>query len=75
MKKFLFLVAVVALAAAACNPGSQTTSQSRIDAAVSDLNASVDSETATDLQSDDSIINSDQNVISDYQGAVNENSY
>ncbi|OGE87977.1 MAG: hypothetical protein A3J07_02185 [Candidatus Doudnabacteria bacterium RIFCSPLOWO2_02_FULL_49_13] len=81
MKKILFLTAGLMLLAAACNAGNQAStgnstesnSASRVDAAVSNLNASVDSEEAVNLQSDDDVINSDQTIVNDYEGATNAN--
>jgi hypothetical protein len=84
MKKVLFLGAILMLMAAACNSGNQAAnqtnpmeshSQASVDAAIQDLNASVDSEESTNTQSDDDVINSDQSVMTGFEGAVNENSY
>ncbi|HEV8601220.1 MAG TPA: hypothetical protein VGQ87_01325 [Patescibacteria group bacterium] len=75
MKKVFLIAGAVLLLAAACNSKVSTTEGGKVDTAVNSLNASVDSEQSANLQSDDNIINSDQSVISNYQGAVNENSY
>jgi hypothetical protein len=70
--------------AAACNsqqaantPSSQTptTAGAKVDAAVNNLNTSVDSEDAVNMQSDDDVVNSDQSVINSYNGVSNASSY
>lgn len=49
-------------------PSPQPVSATKVDAAVSALNASVDSEDAINLQADDDVINSDQSVINSFDG-------
>ena len=82
MKKVLFLVAALALLAAACNKTSQTstapatsqnTAQAQVDATVNDLNASIDSETTTNTQSDTDVLKTDQSVVNDSEGVSNAN--
>jgi hypothetical protein len=83
MKKLLFLAASVALLAAACNSGTNysadtnttatTKSESKLNAAVNDLNASIDSEESVSTQSDDDVINSDQSINSSVEGVSNAN--
>jgi len=81
MKKLLLLAGAVVLLAAACNSQRATNNQpnqtgqtaetSKVDEAVSVLNASVDNEDAINLESDDDVIYSDQTVINGYDGVSN----
>ncbi len=81
MKKLIFALGAIALLAASCNvpgeplkSGSQESStKGSVEGAINELNASIDSEEKINSGSDEDIISSDKQIITDYEGVSNAN--